>query len=76
MNSQRSKTHKNKSNKKDKKHLWEQFENATKDLECVYSSEKDEQYTEICTCCNDRLALSEDGLMTCTNKKCGIFIKI
>ena len=75
MNSQRSKTHKNKSNKKDKKHLWEQFENATKDLECVYSSEKDKPYAEICTCCNDRLALSEDGLMTCTNKKCGIIYK-
>ena len=30
MNSQKSKTHKNKSIKKDKKVLWEQFEETTK----------------------------------------------
>ena len=39
MNPSRSKTQKNKCSYHNKKDLWNQFDEATKGLECVYSSE-------------------------------------
>ena len=77
MSSSRSKTQKNKYNYQSKKELWDKFDEVAKDLECVYSSPEsaDKSQIETCECCKERLALSEDGLMTCTNKTCGIIYK-
>jgi len=75
MSSSRTKTKKNENNYQNKKNLWDKFDEAAKGLECVYSSKPRDSHIEICECCKERLALSEDGLMTCTNRSCGIIYK-
>jgi len=70
-----NKTKKNKLylNKSSKQKLWSEFDievNKKEEdiLECLDESYSDEQ----CYKCKSNLALSEEGYLTCTNKKCGI----
>ena len=77
--------------KKNLANLWNLFEkeiddndssniNKTK-LECVYRNNKSstvfEQMiqNEICNSCKTHLFISDDGLLTCPNKKCGIIYR-
>jgi transcription initiation factor TFIIB len=75
-------TRKKKTNKKkDIKQLWnifdEEFTNNNKNkLVCVYrNSNKLENKNDICSYCETNLFLGDDGLLTCSNHKCGIIYK-
>ena len=69
------------SNKINKTQLWNNFDNeikassssaATTSLECIYRACGDR---EKCDRCENVLAFSEEGFLTCTNAKCGIIYK-
>jgi len=76
------KTKKNKNNFVDKTKLWTIFdreitldgeEQEQKDpLECIYRSCGNR---EMCETCQSSLAFSDEGFLTCTNRKCGIIYK-
>jgi transcription initiation factor TFIIB len=76
------KTKKNKNNFVDKTKLWTIFdreitldgqEQEKKDpLECIYRSCGNR---EMCETCQSSLAFSDEGFLTCTNRKCGIIYK-
>ena len=64
-----------------KKELWNVFDIEVKDdsknkkpepLECMYRCNGNR---ENCESCESSLAFSEEGFLTCTNKKCGIIYK-
>ena len=64
-----------------KKELWNVFDieinnssesNTCLPLECMYRSNGNR---ENCESCESSLAFSEEGFLTCTNKKCGIIYK-
>lgn len=68
-----SKTIKKKENKKTK--LWKIFDteiNPKKDIECVYRSNGSR---EICDICKENVAITDEGLLACSNEKCGIIYK-
>jgi transcription initiation factor TFIIB len=58
--------------------LWQLFDEEMKDdskkpnLECLYRTIGNR---EMCERCESMLAFSEEGFLTCTNKKCGIIYK-
>jgi transcription initiation factor TFIIB len=61
----------------DKKELWNVFDNEINKsnnapLECIYRACGDR---EKCERCDNNLAFSEEGFLTCTNRKCGIIYK-
>tara|TARA_Y100000816_G_scaffold291980_1_gene285258 strand:- start:25 stop:1107 length:1083 start_codon:yes stop_codon:yes gene_type:complete len=65
----------------DKAELWKQFDNEveagdkkdpSESLECIYRECGDREQCELCAF---SLAFSEEGFLTCTNKKCGIIYK-
>lgn len=76
------KTKKNKTNFVDKTKLWTIFDSEItldgqgqeqKDpLECIYRSCGNR---EMCETCQSSLAFSDEGFLTCTNRKCGIIYK-
>jgi len=78
------KTKKNKNNFVDKTKLWTIFDSEItldgqgqgeeqKDpLECIYRSCGNR---EMCETCQSSLAFSDEGFLTCTNRKCGIIYK-
>jgi transcription initiation factor TFIIB len=73
------KSKKRKTNTVDKKELWNIFdseiENPNKQpvpLECMYRSSGNR---EMCERCENILAFSDEGFLTCTNSKCGIIYK-
>lgn len=59
-----------------KKELWNVFDSEIKPnnepLECIYRACGDR---EKCELCDNSLAFSEEGFLTCTNRKCGIIYK-
>jgi|TARA_R110002096_G_scaffold192160_2_gene373727 transcription initiation factor TFIIB len=61
-----------------KAELWNQFDNAitnedkTGPLECIYRASGNREY---CDHCENTLAFSDEGFLTCTNSKCGIIYK-
>ena len=67
---------KKKLKKHNKKDMWDKFDTVSgkKSLECLYCS-KETAKTEVCECCDHKLAISEEGYMTCTNNKCGVIYK-
>jgi transcription initiation factor TFIIB len=76
MNKDKSK--KIKSNNVDKIQLWNIFDNEVVNpdkkpaqLECIYGSGNRER----CERCENMLAFSDEGFLTCTNDKCGIIYK-
>ena len=80
------KTKKNKNNFVDKTKLWTIFDseitfdgqgkregqNEKDPLECIYRSCGNR---EMCETCQSSLAFSDEGFLTCTNRKCGIIYK-
>ena len=64
----------------DKTKLWSIFENEMKEeenesidpLECIFRSCGNR---EMCETCQSSLAFSDEGFLTCTNRKCGIIYK-
>ena len=66
---------KKKRKQKTKTNLWNQFDseilnkNNSSKLECIYISSKNR---ECCDTCHSSLAMTEDGFLECTNKKCSI----
>jgi transcription initiation factor TFIIB len=78
MNKERSK--KRKDNIINKKQIWETFDmevskldsEEEKPLECIYRSTGNR---ESCENCESSLAFSDEGFLTCVNKKCGIIYK-
>jgi transcription initiation factor TFIIB len=80
MNKEQSKKRKDlliANNKIDKTLLWNNFDNEIKStdstsLECIYRACGDR---EKCDRCENVLAFSEEGFLTCTNTKCGIIYK-
>jgi transcription initiation factor TFIIB len=74
----KDKSQKRKNNNINKTELWNIFdaevENPEKTkipLECIYGSGS----REFCERCNNILAFSDEGFLTCTNNKCGIIYK-
>ena len=74
----KDKSQKRKNNNVNKSDLWNIFdteiENPEKvkiSLECIYGSGN----REYCERCENILAFSEEGFLTCTNNKCGIIYK-
>lgn len=70
------KTSKNSRKGINKKAMWDQFDidYSAERAECIYNeiqTIKDEK----CECCGYKLAISEDGYMTCTSNKCGVIYK-
>ena len=67
------KTKKNRHSTK-KNTLWKQFnsEIEKKPLECIYSQQGQREYCEICKA---SLAFTDEGFLTCTDKKCGIIYR-
>lgn len=64
-----------------KKLLWDKFEISENEcgknpkmsnIECIYRSEGQR---EKCDCCQNNLAITDEGFLTCTNVKCGIIYK-
>ena len=62
-----------------KAELWSIFDNEIDNpdktkipLECIYRSSGNR---EMCERCENILAFSEEGFLTCTNPKCGIIYK-
>jgi transcription initiation factor TFIIB len=72
------KSKKKKESNVNKVKLWQLFDEEMKDdtkkpnLECLYRSIGNR---EMCERCESMLAFSEEGFLTCTNKKCGIIYK-
>ena len=60
----------------DKKQLWNVFDAEVlgdkPPLECIYRESRDR---EQCDQCDSALAFSDEGFLTCTNRKCGIIYK-
>jgi transcription initiation factor TFIIB len=74
----KDKSQKRKTNNVNKAELWkifeEEIENPEKKnvpLECIYGSGS----REFCERCENILAFSDEGFLTCTNNKCGIIYK-
>jgi len=74
----KDKSQKHKNNNINKTELWNIFdteiENPDKKiipLECIYGSGN----REVCERCENNLAFSDEGFLTCTNTKCGIIYK-
>jgi transcription initiation factor TFIIB len=73
-------TKKNKTNIPNKKELWNKINESfsvssssdINSLECVYRSSG---HREICDTCNSAVSLTDEGFLTCTNKKCSIIYK-
>lgn len=65
-------------NRAEKAALWNVFDTEinpdkpTSPLECLYRTGENR---EQCEQCNNRLAFSDEGFLTCTNKSCGIIYK-
>lgn len=64
-----------------KHELWKQFATETNEssksstdvnVECVYRASGQR---ESCDCCGSRLAITEEGFPTCTNKQCGVIYR-
>ena len=79
MSKDQSKKRKDAIHKPNKTQLWNNFdnemrtpENNTNPLECIYRACGDR---EKCDRCENVLAFSEEGFLTCTNSKCGIIYK-
>lgn len=72
------KSKKKKESNVNKVKLWQLFDEEMKDdtqkpsLECLYRTIGNR---EMCERCESMLAFSEEGFLTCTNKKCGIIYK-
>ena len=65
-----SETRKNRK-KKQKKAMWDQFEEyeqKSRNLECVYEKEKSRDF---CDACSHILQINDDGFLICTNHQCG-----
>ena len=78
-NSKNEKSKKRRDNYLDKAQLWNIFDSEITDetktydpLECVYRNIGNR---ENCERCNSNLAFSDEGFLTCTNKRCGIIYK-
>lgn len=60
----------------DKRQLWSVFDTEVvgdkPPLECIYRESRDR---EQCDQCESSLAFSDEGFLTCTNRKCGIIYK-
>ena len=71
-----TKKNKEQSSKYDMKKMWclfdKEMDNESKNLECVYISNKN---NDICSSCNNVLFIGDDGFPTCSNTKCGIIYK-
>ena len=67
------KTKKVKRKTTNKKDLWDKFDieinNKKSDIACVYRAEGER---ENCDCCKEKLIITEQGFLACTNIKCGI----
>ena len=79
MNMNNDKSKKNKSTNINKAKLWNVFDSeigneqkSNTPLECIYRSCGNR---EICDSCESILSFSEEGFLTCINKKCGIIYK-
>lgn len=85
-----NKTLKRRDRLKKKSLLWDKFDESISEVECIYSANdhskknyhdsddhavNDKNEIEKCKCCDSKLALSQEGFMTCTNKKCGVLYK-
>ena len=74
----KDKSQKNKNNNVNKYELWNIFDSQIENpgkykfpLECIYGCGN----REFCERCENILAFSEEGFLTCTNNKCGIIYK-
>jgi transcription initiation factor TFIIB len=74
----KDKSQKRKNNNINKSELWNVFDSEIENpekvkipLECIYGSGN----REFCERCNNILAFSEEGFLTCSNNKCGIIYK-
>ena len=85
MNKEKSTSKRNKSNNINKKELWNIFDSEIKNnsnslsdfnnknkLECIY---RESGTREFCDYCETILSFSDEGFLSCTNKKCGIIYK-
>lgn len=71
------KTKKIRKNKINKKELWAKFNNEINDnkcttIECVYRNTGER---EVCESCSSNLVTTDEGFLTCVNKKCGVIYK-
>jgi len=71
------KTKKRPKNKINKKALWDKFklvetQEEQVPIECVYRAAGQR---EKCECCDNNLATTDEGFLTCTNSSCGVIYK-
>ena len=80
MNKEKSKSKRKEISVATKKNLWNIFDNEIKQnsslnktpLECIY---RESGTRDFCDYCENILAFSDEGFLTCTNKNCGIIYK-